>query len=161
MSATRRTMVLLATIGMVAAGCAGTSSTASHDSQVSLHPPTTTTSPPQEGEECTPAQSAEFTAMLADGGFASLRPTLPTDGAMPAGSSVEEIRNRRLVVGVDQNTLQFGYRDPFTRRLEGLDIELLRAIAGAIWPEVDAAHIDEHITFRALTTAQRISSVKD
>jgi len=82
---------------------------------------------------------------------------MPT-GVMPAGSFMADIQARgRLIVGVDQNTLQFGYRHPITGDLEGLDIELLREIARAIWPtEVD---IDERITFKALTTAERIPAV--
>src|SRR5262249_2791674 len=79
----------------------------------------------------------------------SLRPAgaPPEPGAMPAGSFMRTIQRRgRLVAGVDQNTLLFAYLDPFTGRLQGLEIDLLRDIAKAILgkPTVD---------FKVLTTS--------
>jgi polar amino acid transport system substrate-binding protein len=66
---------------------------------------------------------------------ASLRPgPQPTPGAMPPGSTMSRIQERgRLIVGVDQNTFMFGYRDPASGQLEGFDIDLAREIARRIF----------------------------
>ncbi|MEV5592574.1 glutamate ABC transporter substrate-binding protein [Streptomyces sp. NPDC052496] len=88
--------------------------------------------------DCTPADAA-----------ASLRPS-PDDG--PA---VDRIKARgRLIVGVDQNTYRWGYRNPATGDLEGFDIDLVRAIAE------DILGPDPKITFRAIPTNQRIPALQ-
>jgi polar amino acid transport system substrate-binding protein len=87
----------------------------------------------------------------------SLRPSgpLPAPGHMPAGSTMAAIRKRgKLIVGVDQTTYLFGYRDPLTGQLEGFDIDIARAIAQAIFGSPD------NIEFRAITSAQRIPFVQ-
>lgn len=73
---------------------------------------------------------------------ASLRPSLQTaPGAMPAGSTMAAIAGRgRLVVGVDQNTSPFGFRNPSSGQLEGFDIDVAREIARAIFG--DPARVD-------------------
>lgn len=70
---------------------------------------------------------------------ASLRPgPLPPPGEMPAGSAVAAIAQRgRLIVGVDQNTYLFGYRNPTTGELEGFDVDIAREIARAIFGDPD------------------------
>jgi polar amino acid transport system substrate-binding protein len=61
----------------------------------------------------------------------------------------------RLVVGVDQNTKLFAYRNPRTGELEGFEIELLRDLAAAILGDPNA------IEFRTVTTPNRIPAVSD
>jgi polar amino acid transport system substrate-binding protein len=70
---------------------------------------------------------------------ASLRPgPLPSPGAMPPGSTMAAIAERgRLIVGVDQNTELFGYRNPATAQLEGFDIDIAREMARAIFGDPD------------------------
>jgi polar amino acid transport system substrate-binding protein len=70
---------------------------------------------------------------------ASLRPgPLPSPGAMPPGSTMAAIAERgRLIVGVDQNTDLFGYRNPATAQLEGFDIDIAREMARAIFGDPD------------------------
>jgi polar amino acid transport system substrate-binding protein len=70
---------------------------------------------------------------------ASLRPgPLPSPGAMPPGSTMAAITERgRLIVGVDQNTDLFGYRNPATAQLEGFDIDIAREMARAIFGDPD------------------------
>jgi polar amino acid transport system substrate-binding protein len=70
---------------------------------------------------------------------ASLRPEpLPSPNAMPAGSTMAEIAARgRLIVGVDQNTYMFGYRDPSSVEIKGFDIDLAREIARSIFGDPD------------------------
>ena len=43
----------------------------------------------------------------------------------------------RLIVGVDQNTNLFGYRNPSSGQLEGFDIDVAREIARAIFGDPD------------------------
>lgn len=88
-----------------------------------------------------PGGAAEVTtapaAAAADCGDkeASLRPgPLPSPGAMPPGSTMAAIAERgRLIVGVDQNQLLFGSRNPATGQLEGFDIDIAREIARDIF----------------------------
>jgi polar amino acid transport system substrate-binding protein len=87
---------------------------------------------------------------------ASLRPgPLPAPGAMPAGSTMAEIQQRgRLVVGVDQNTFLFGYRNPATGQLEGFDIDIAREIARAIFGDPN------RIDLRVVDASQRESELQ-
>ncbi|WP_235010326.1 glutamate ABC transporter substrate-binding protein [Mycobacterium sp. 3519A] len=91
-----------------------------------------------------PSGAAQVTAAPAGGSAdcdreASLRPgALPAPGAMPAGSTMAEIAQRgRLIVGVDQNTDLFGFRDPATGQLQGFDIDIAREMARAIFGDPD------------------------
>ncbi|MGW7553858.1 glutamate ABC transporter substrate-binding protein, partial [Streptomyces rimosus] len=71
------------------------------------------------------------------------------------GPAVDRIKARgRLIVGVDQNTYRWGYRNPATGDLEGFDITLARAIAE------DILGPDPKITFRAIPTSQRIPALQ-
>ena len=84
---------------------------------------------------------------------ASLRPgPLPSPGAMPPGSTMAAIAERgRLIVGVDQNTDLFGFRDPATGQLEGFDIDIAREIARAIFGDPD------RIQLKVVNASQRES----
>jgi polar amino acid transport system substrate-binding protein len=74
---------------------------------------------------------------------------------MPAGSFMAQIAQRgRLIVGVDQNTFLFGYRDASTGEIQGFDIDIARAVAAAIFGTADG-----HIQLVAITSAQRIPYV--
>jgi polar amino acid transport system substrate-binding protein len=90
---------------------------------------------------------------------ASLRPwPLPPSGAMPAGSTMASIAKRgRLVVGVDQNTYLFGYRNPDSGAVEGFDVDIAREVARAIFGDpdrVDLRVVDADQRESALTTGQ-------
>jgi polar amino acid transport system substrate-binding protein len=90
------------------------------------------------------------------GAQASLRPDgpPPAPGDFPPGSAMAEIFARgKLIVGVDQNTYQFGYRNPENGQLQGFDIDMARQIAKAIFGDVNA------IQFRVLTSADRVPAV--
>lgn len=88
--------------------------------------------------------------------FGSLPPSrLPRPGAMPAGTFMRDIQNRKLVVGVDQNTLRLGYFDPAKRGMRGFDIDLAREVARAIF----GGNPDDHISFKAVTTSQRAAAI--
>ncbi|CAM5538578.1 Polar amino acid transport system substrate-binding protein OS=Streptomyces griseomycini OX=66895 GN=FHS37_004979 PE=3 SV=1 [Streptomyces griseomycini] len=79
------------------------------------------------------------------------------------GDTIEAIKNRRgekrkLIVGVDQNSYGWGYRDPNSGeggRLEGFDIDLVHRIAEDILGDPDA------VQFKAIPTDQRIPAIQD
>jgi polar amino acid transport system substrate-binding protein len=117
--------VLLAT-GLIG-GCASSSDDAMRSAVRAVHPPPTTSTPTTTTQPAPPCQ------------IGSLRPDpqLPAPGAMPAGSSMAAILQRGyLRVGVDENTLGFAWRNE-SGRLEGLEIELVREIARAIFGDPD------------------------
>ncbi|MFF2525612.1 glutamate ABC transporter substrate-binding protein [Streptomyces liangshanensis] len=72
------------------------------------------------------------------------------------GSTIERIKARKkLIVGVDQNSYRWGYRDPETNTLQGFDIDLARAIADDILGSPDA------VIFRAIPTNQRVPALEN
>ena len=74
---------------------------------------------------------------------------------MPPGSTMAAIEQRgRLIVGVDQNTFMFGYRDPSSGRLEGFDIDLAREIARRIFGDPD------RIELQVVEAGQRESALQ-
>lgn len=76
---------------------------------------------------------------------------LPAPGDMPSGSTMARIRAKgMLTVGVDQNTFNFGYREPDTGEIVGFDIDMARAIANAIFGDPNKVRL------RAITSSQRI-----
>ncbi|MBY8886516.1 glutamate ABC transporter substrate-binding protein [Streptomyces sp. PTM05] len=80
---------------------------------------------------------------------ASLRPSTA------AGPAVRRIQERGyLVVGVDQDSYLWGYRDPNTNQLAGFDIDLVKAIAR------DILGPDPRIVYRTVPTDQRIPAVR-
>ena len=120
----------------------GVLSIPSSDAPSTTTAPTTTTT--IAGAQCDPT--------------ASLRPEgpLPAPGDMPIGTRMHDIQVRgRLRVGVDQTTFHFGYRDPTTGELRGLDIDLLHQMAQAILGDPNK------IDFKALTTGQRLTAVEN
>ncbi|MFD9932695.1 glutamate ABC transporter substrate-binding protein [Streptomyces massasporeus] len=79
------------------------------------------------------------------------------------GDTIRAIKNRtgekrKLVVGVDQNSYRWGYRNPNsgkTAELEGFDIDLVHRIAKDILGDPDA------VQFKAIPTDQRIPAIQD
>ncbi|MFJ5707907.1 glutamate ABC transporter substrate-binding protein [Streptomyces sp. NPDC093105] len=79
---------------------------------------------------------------------ASLRPSAVD------GPSVAAIKQRgKLIVGVDQSSYRWGFRNPETGTLEGFDIALARAIAK------DLLGDEEAVVLRAVPTNQRIAAL--
>lgn len=72
------------------------------------------------------------------------------------GPTIKKIQERgKLIAGVDQNSFQWGYRNPESRTLEGFDIDLVHAIAENILGDRDA------VIFRAIPTNQRIAALEN
>jgi polar amino acid transport system substrate-binding protein len=142
-----RIIVLLAIVVVFAGACSTTSNSANHAATGAFKPtptaapsPTTTTVAPQ----CNPRKSQRPDSAL------------PVPGTMPAGSYMDEILKRgHLTVAVDQNTLLWGYRDPITGQIDGLDVALAREIARAIFGNPDK------IQLRAVVTGKRTDVVQE
>ncbi|GAB2761639.1 glutamate ABC transporter substrate-binding protein [Amycolatopsis magusensis] len=86
---------------------------------------------------------------------ASLRP----EGlGMPPGSTMDKIKERgQLIVGVDQTTYLFGFRNPTSGALEGFDIDIANEVAKAIFGNAWRSHIQ----YRAISSAQRVDLLKE
>ena len=124
-----RMVLALAAFAIAATGC------------VSTTPPASVTASPVEvwPSGADPVTAAPTAVKVPCDREASLRPgPLPQPGAMPPGSTMAAIAERgRLVVGVDQNTSPFGYRNPTSGQLEGFDIDVAREIARRIFGDPD------------------------
>ena len=139
----------LASVAIAVAGCRSTSDDARHTALSALATPLAAGPASDSGASSARVRCADPTA--------SLRPpaALPRSAAMPPDSFMARIRRRgRLIAGVDQNTLLFGYLSPSTARIEGFEVDLVHEIARAI--------LGDHakVELRALTTAQRLPAVE-
>ena len=143
MSARRWTVLAAATVVLVGlAACSSPSNGASTRSLGALTDPTTTTAAPATTTTA-PATCDPRASFAPD-------PHLPTP-------TIDAIRRRgMLVVGVDQGTLNWGYRDPRDGTINGLDVDILRQVALAIF----GSDPDAHLQFKTLTTAARVQAVK-
>jgi polar amino acid transport system substrate-binding protein len=105
-----------------------------------------------------PATAAAPPASCGDA-TASLRPAtgaLPAPGSMPAGTLMKTIQDRgKLVAGVSQDILLFGYQNPISNQLEGFDIDMVKQVSKAIFGD------ENHVEYRAITAAQRIPLLQD
>jgi len=136
----------LAGLMLLAAALAGCGSTSDHAEQLALAALAT---PEPQAKSSAPGPATLCTA--------SLRPpaTEPTPGKMPAGSFMATVQKRGyLIAGVSAGSLDFGYFDPTTGKIEGFEIDLVREIANAIFGNPNA------VRFVALTVGQREAMVQ-
>jgi polar amino acid transport system substrate-binding protein len=59
-----------------------------------------------------------------------------------------------LIAGVDQSTYHFGFLNPLNGQIEGFDIDMVRAVAQAIFGNPDK------VRYKAISDAQRIPDVE-
>jgi polar amino acid transport system substrate-binding protein len=82
----------------------------------------------------------------------SLAPQGPPQ--VTSGSYMAKIKTRGyLIAGVDQSTYHFGFLNPLDKQIEGFDIDMIHAIAKAIFGNPNA------VEFKAITDAQRIPDI--
>jgi polar amino acid transport system substrate-binding protein len=146
---------LLVTAAVAAVLLAGCSSTAGPSAPAMPGPPRPAG---VQDPAVIPSAAGGSTVNCADP-TASLRPaaTLPGPGAMPAGSTMAKIASRgRLIVGTDQNTYLFGFRNAATGEIEGFDVDIAREVAAAIFGTADG-----HVQLVATSSAQRIPYLTD
>ncbi len=138
---------LICAAAVAAGGCDSISDDAQRTSLAALR----TKAPPPRSSDKLEAQPG-----CKDGDFASpAMRALPPPGQMRRGTFMRKIQDSgKLVAGVDQNTLGLGYYDAQTKTMTGLDIELVRAVAKAIFGD-----IDDRITYKAISTQQRESAI--
>jgi polar amino acid transport system substrate-binding protein len=155
---------VLAALAASLAACAATNTTAS-DRAINVVSPTK--SPASRAEEATastaPPTSTTTRPDRCEGQVSSYRHDgpLPPPGAMPPASAMETIANRqppRLIVGVDENSPFLSEWDPIEGRFVGLEADLAREIARAIFGNV--GDIDERIQFVTVTTEEKFEVVK-
>jgi polar amino acid transport system substrate-binding protein len=80
---------------------------------------------------------------------ASLAPAGPP--SVTSGSFMAKIRARGyLIAGVDQSTYHFGYLDPLDGKIEGFDIDMIKAVADAIFGNPN------QVEYKAISDAERI-----
>jgi polar amino acid transport system substrate-binding protein len=85
----------------------------------------------------------------------SLRPAAGPPSAS-AGPSVAKIRLRGyLIAGVDQSTYHFGFLNPLDGQIEGFDIDMIHAVAKAIFGDPNK------VVFKAITDSDRINDVEN
>src|SRR4051812_20563810 len=138
--------LVIALAAAALAGCASVSDDALESSLAAL----------QVASSPTPVPSVDPQGPA--GCVASLRPQgpLPRPRRMPAGTLMRTIQERgELRVGVDQTTLRFAAWNPWRGRIEGLEIDILRQVANAIFGSPN------RIRYIAIASAERAAVIKD
>jgi polar amino acid transport system substrate-binding protein len=88
-------------------------------------------------------------AATCDPEAASLAPAGPP--SVTSGSFMAKIRARGyLIAGVDQSTYHFGFLNPLDGHIEGFDIDMIRAVADAIFGNPN------QVEYKAISDAERI-----
>ena len=153
----RRAPLALAVSALAAVGLAAcaASDDASSRAAVEAVEPAAATAPPSTS--VAPATTVPGPSRCAAGqDTISFRPhdAPPPPGAMPAGSQMATILNRGfLKVGVDETTMFVSAKNPDSLQLEGLEVDLARALAGAIFGN------PSKIKFVTVTTEQKFGVV--
>ncbi|WP_020392034.1 glutamate ABC transporter substrate-binding protein [Kribbella catacumbae] len=81
---------------------------------------------------------------------------LPLPNQMPAGSTMARIHSYgRLVAGVSADSLNLGSRNPITGVIEGFDIDMINAVAAAIFGTAKG-----HVELRVISSPQRLPVLK-
>ncbi len=94
-------------------------------------------------------KSAAATCDPAASSLAPLGPPQVTPGSYMATISARGY----LIAGVDQSTYHFGYLNPLDGHIEGFDIDMIRAVAQAIFGNPDK------VQYKAITDAERIPDI--
>ena len=69
---------------------------------------------------------------------------------MTPGSFMAKIRARGyLIAGVDQSTYHFGYLNPLDGQIEGFDIDMIKAVAEAIFGSPGPGRVQGHLRRRS------------
>jgi polar amino acid transport system substrate-binding protein len=98
------------------------------------------------------AVGGKTAAATCDPEAASLAPDGPPQ--VTTGSFMAKIRARGyLIAGVDQSTYHFGYLSPLDGKIEGFDIDMIRAVATAIFGDPNK------VEYKAISDAQRIPDI--
>jgi polar amino acid transport system substrate-binding protein len=109
--------------------------------------------PPAIGVASTANAVGKTRAASCDPEASSLRPSGPPQ--VTPGSFMARIRERGyLIAGVDQNTYPFGFFNPRDGQIEGFDIDMIQAVARAIFGEVK-------VYYKPISDNQRIPDIQN
>ena len=114
---------------------------------VEVSPSLTTLPMPSGASEVASASGAAVDSCDAR---ASLR---PSPEASPAEAAIRQ--RGRLIVGLDQSTNLFSFRDPVSGQLQGFDVDIAREIAR------DLVDDPSKVEFRLLTSPERITALEN
>lgn len=81
-------------------------------------------------------------------------PSLRPDDAEPADRVPRILERGRLLVGLDQGSNLFSFRDPASGQLTGFDVDLARQIAADIFGD------PRQVEFRSLTSSNRLEALE-
>ncbi|MCT2062484.1 glutamate ABC transporter substrate-binding protein [Dietzia cinnamea] len=82
-------------------------------------------------------------------------PSLRPDDAPPEERVPRILQRGRLIVGLDQGSNLFSFRDPASGQLTGFDVDLAREIAADIFGD------PRQVEFRSLTSANRLEALEN
>jgi polar amino acid transport system substrate-binding protein len=110
------------------------------------------TAPAARARAAGTSQAGAKAAATCDPVASSLAPLGPPE--VTPGSYMAQIKARGyLIAGVDQSTYHFGYLNPLDGHIEGFDIDMIRAVAQAIFGSPDK------VEFKSISDAQRITAI--
>ena len=119
-------------------------------SPTELPEPPGTPAPTPAPSTSPPAPCRNPTASYAPGG------QLPSPNELPTGSTMARIRERgRLIAGVSADTYLLGSRNPLNGRIEGFDIDMVKAVTKAIFGD------ETKYQLKVITAAQRIPALQE
>lgn len=148
---TRPALVAAATV------CAAVLSACSVLSYAPTPLPSAPASPPPSSTQPTPGSPSSAPAQC-DNAVASYAPNgdLPKPDDLPAGSTMADIRKRgRLIAGVSADTYLLASRNPISGKVEGFDIDMVKAVTKAIFGD------DSKYQLKVITAAQRIPALQN
>lgn len=138
MTRRKHAAVVLALLALALAGCG-------YDDTAVPDPPAEAKHTPAEDPTCTTDES-----------------TLESDPASSvAGPAVQQIRDEGLLrVGVSADTYLMASRNPKNNRIEGFDIEVVKAIGEQIFG-ADDFNVNTDVQFKVITAADRIPALEN
>ena len=86
---------------------------------------------------------------------ASLRPAPGPPQVTPGSSMAKILARGYLIAGVSQSTYNFGYFNPLNGQTEGFDIDMIHAVAKAIFGNAN------NVEFKGITDDQRIPDIRN
>jgi polar amino acid transport system substrate-binding protein len=150
-------LVVLAALAGCAAGpgAAPGPAPAAHATVRSTAVPSTTGAHTVGAVQAARGAAARSAATTCNPAASSIAPPAGPPTVTP-GSYMAKIRARGyLIAGVDQNTYHFAFLNPLDGQLEGFDIDMIRAVAQAIFGSPNDVH------YKAISDAQRGPDVEN
>ena len=106
----------------------------------------------------TPTAASSTTPTTCTNALQSYRPSgaLPQPNNLPKGSTMAKIKQRgRLIAGVSADTYLLASRNPLGGKIEGFDIDMVKALSKAIFGNEDKYQL------KVITAAQRIPALQN